>query len=47
VLSQLIQLWGLNIQTEVDAKKVRPTDREMNDNTIISATLCIVRIIHP
>ena len=29
VLPQLIQLWGLNTQTDVNAKKVRNTDREM------------------
>lgn len=29
VLPQLIQLWGLNTQTEIESKKLRPTDREM------------------
>ena len=29
VLPQLIELWGLNVQTYVSAKKVRPTDCEM------------------
>ena len=29
VLPQLIELWGLNVQTDVSAKKVRPTDRPM------------------
>ncbi len=30
VLPQLIELWGLNVQTDVEAKKkLRPTDREM------------------
>ena len=25
----MIELWGLNVQTDVEAKKLRPTDREM------------------
>lgn len=29
VLPQLIELWGLNVQTDVEAKKLCPTDREM------------------
>ena len=30
VLPQLIELWGLNVQTDVEAKKkLRPTEREM------------------
>lgn len=29
VLPQLIELWGLNVQTDVAAKKLRPTDRKM------------------
>lgn len=29
VLPKLIQLWGLNVQTDVQSKKLRPTDREM------------------
>ena len=29
VLPQLIELWGLNVQTDVEAKKLRSTDREM------------------
>ena len=29
VLPQLIELWGLNVQTDVSAKKLRPTDRPM------------------
>ena len=29
VLPQLIELWGVNIQTDEEAKKLRPTDREM------------------
>ena len=26
---ELIKLWGLNVQTDVEAKKLRPTEREM------------------
>ena len=29
VLPELIKLWGLNVQTDVGAKKLRPTEREM------------------
>ena len=29
VLPQLIELWGLNVKTDVEAKKLRQTDREM------------------
>ena len=29
VLPELIELWGLNVQTDVQAKKIRPTEREM------------------
>ena len=29
VLPQLIELWGLNVKTEVESKKARPTEREM------------------
>lgn len=29
ILPQLIELWRLNVKTEVEAKKLRPTEREM------------------
>ena len=29
VFPQLIELWGLNVKTDVESKKVRPTEREM------------------
>ena len=29
VLPQLIELWWLNVKTDVEAKKLRPTEREM------------------
>ena len=29
VLPELIKLWGLNVKTDAEAKKLRPTEREM------------------
>lgn len=29
VLPKLIELWGLNVQTDVQSKKLRPIDREL------------------
>ena len=29
VLPQLIEFWGINVQTDVSSKKLRPTDRPM------------------
>ena len=29
MLPELIKLWGLNVQTDVEVKKLRPTEREM------------------
>ena len=29
VLPELIKLWGLNIQTDIESKKIRSIDREM------------------
>ena len=29
VLPSIIELWGLNVQTDVESKKLRPTDRQM------------------
>ena len=29
VLPEIIKLWGLNVQTDLEAKKLRPTEREM------------------
>ena len=41
VLPQLIELWGLNVQTDVEAKKkLRPTDREM------TTPLFLLRCVH-
>lgn len=42
ILPQLIELWGLNVKTEVEAKKTS-SNRARNDNTIVSAPLCAVR----
>ena len=38
VLPEIIKLWGLNLQTDIEAKKISP-DRTGNDNTVISASL--------
>ncbi len=45
VLPQLIELWGLNVKTDVESKKVRPTEREMT-TPLFSAPMRTVRIIH-
>ena len=29
MLPEIIELWGLNVQTQVESKKLRATDREM------------------
>lgn len=39
VLPKLIQLWGLNVQTDVQSKRFRPTDREMT--TLLFLLWCI------
>ena len=39
VLPQLIELWGLNVQTDVSAKKTS-SNRSPDDNTFIFASLC-------
>ena len=38
VLPQLIELWGLNVQTDVSAKKTS-SNRSLDDNTFIFASL--------
>ena len=38
VLPQLIELWGLNVQTDVSAKKTS-SNRSPDDNTFIFASL--------
>ena len=46
VLPQIIELWGLNTQTDVQAKKkLRPTDREMT--TPLSPAVCAAGLVHP
>lgn len=35
VIPKLIELWGLNTQTEVESKKARPTDREMTTSLFL------------
>jgi hypothetical protein len=41
VLSKLIELWGLNVLTDVQSKKLHPTD-----NTAVSAPLCTTWYLH-
>lgn len=45
VLPQLIELWGLNVKTDVEAKKTS-SNRASNDNTIISSEVCAAWHIH-
>ena len=42
VLPQLIELWGLNVQTDVSAKK-SSSNRSPDDNTFIFASLRTAR----
>ena len=46
ILPQLIELWGLNVKTDVEAKKTSP-DRASDDNTIISSKMCADRSVYP
>lgn len=39
VLPKLIELWGLNVQTDVEAKKTAP-DGAGNDNAAVPAAVC-------
>lgn len=41
MLPQLMELWGLNVKTDVEAKKLRR--QSVNDNTLVFASLCAVR----
>jgi hypothetical protein len=45
VLPQLIELWGLNVKTDVESKKTSP-NRARDDNSAFSAPLCAVRTFH-
>ena len=42
VLPQIIELWGLNVKTEVEAKKTSP-NWARNDNAIIPASMRAAR----
>ena len=44
VLPQFIELWGLNVQTDVEAKKIS-SDRPWNDNTTLPVKVCAVRLV--
>lgn len=44
VLPQLIELWGLNVQTDVEAKKTS-SDRARNNNTLVPAKMCAAGLI--
>ena len=46
ILPQLIELWGLNVKTDVEAKKTSP-DRASDDNTLISSKMCADRSVYP
>ena len=44
VLPQLIELWGLNVQTDVEAKKTS-CDRPRDDNSTIPVEVCAIRLV--
>ena len=44
VLPEIIELWGLNVQTQVESKKLRATDREMT--TPLLLLRCVQLGIH-
>ena len=46
VLPQLIELWGLNVQTDVQSKKTSP-NCAANDNAAVPAPLRTARHLHP
>ena len=43
VLPEIIELWGLNVQTQVESKKLRATDREMTTPLLLlrAVQLCV------
>ena len=45
VLPKLIELWGLNVKTDVEAKKTSP-DRARNDNTPVPAPVRTAWPVH-
>ena len=46
VLPKLIELWGMNIKTDVEAKKTS-CDRPWNDNAFVFAPVCAAGNFHP
>lgn len=45
ILPQLIELWGLNVKTDVEAKKTS-SNRAPDDNPIVSASVCAAWHFH-
>lgn len=46
VLPKIIELWGLNVQTDVESKKTSH-NRSADDSTLVSASLRTARHLHP
>ena len=46
VLPKIIELWGLNVQTDVESKKTS-RNRSADDHTLVSASLRTTRHLHP
>ena len=46
VLPKLIELWGMNIKTDVEAKKTS-CNRPQNDNSPVSSPVCAAGDFHP
>ena len=46
VLPKLIELWGLNVKTDVEAKKTSP-DRASDDNAAVPAQVRAAGVVHP
>ena len=46
VLPKIIELWDLNVQTDVESKKTS-CNRSADDHTLVSASLRITRHLHP
>ena len=46
VLPKIIELWGLNVQTDVESKKTS-RNRSADDHTLVSASLRTARHLYP
>jgi len=46
VLPKIIELWGLNVQTDVESKKTSH-NKSADDSTLVSASLRTARHLHP